>query len=180
MKAVEISYVINCTNIEFNIVTIEEIILVTLCIAGKNNIAVSVLEYARASFKNIRVVFTPNKTDNGLDGWQRSALKYCINNDIDIVRLEDLYNIENLVFLSTEYDRLIKIEKFKTDRLSNIHFRAFAFKSYQFLKFNGYELIGSKITSHESQDKPGSVLSSDDKIIMIATIDYNIVMFIKH
>lgn len=269
--------------------------MITLCIAGKNNIAVSVLEYSRTYLKNISLVFTPNRTDIGTDGWQKSALKYCRNNHIDIVRLEDLYNIENLVFLSTEYDRLIKTEKFKTKRLFNIHFsllpkykgmytsawpilngenesgvtlhiirdgidtgeiidqvhipisfdmnglqlyeryieegtklaeknlvnlltdnyvykqqsaiestyypkesidysslrlninatayqihnqiRAFAFKPYQLLKYKDYELIGSEITTHKSQEKPGTILSNDNKTITVATIDYNIIMF---
>src|SRR5690606_13123102 len=34
----------------------------------------------------------------------------------------DLYNIENLLFLSLEYDRIIRPEIFKSSKLYNLHF----------------------------------------------------------
>ena len=36
--------------------------------------------------------------------------------------LEQVYDIENLVFISLEFDRIIRTERFKTDRFFNIHF----------------------------------------------------------
>ena len=94
----------------------------TLCIGGKNDITVNVLEYARTAFPDVRIVCIPDRCDDGINRWQRSVIYYCKNNGIEIVNLEDVYEIEDLVFISTEFDRIIKPEKFKSSNLYNIHF----------------------------------------------------------
>ena len=94
----------------------------TLCIGGKNNITVNVLEYARTAFPDVRILCIPDRCDDGVNKWQRSVISYCKNAGIDIVSLEDVYDIEDLVFVSTEFDRIIKPEKFKSSGLYNIHF----------------------------------------------------------
>ena len=94
----------------------------TLCIGGKNNITVNVLEYARTAFPDVRILCIPDRGDDGVNKWQRSVISYCKSTGIDIVSLEDVYEIEDLVFVSTEFDRIIKPEKFKSSRLYNIHF----------------------------------------------------------
>jgi len=94
----------------------------TLCIGGKNNITVNVLEYARTAFPDVRIVCIPDRCDDGVNKWQRSVIDYCKNTGIEIVSLEDVYEIEDLVFVSTEFDRIIKPEKFKSSNLYNIHF----------------------------------------------------------
>ncbi|CAM2827837.1 formyltransferase family protein [Helicobacter burdigaliensis] len=43
-------------------------------------------------------------------------------NNIKIINLEEAYNIENLLFISLEFDRIIKPSNFLTSRLFNIHF----------------------------------------------------------
>lgn len=94
-----------------------------ICIAGKNNIAVEILLYLielNISKKDIYVI--PNKIDNGKDNWQRSLLKKAIELNIEIKKLEDIYCIKNLLFLSLEFDKIIDPDKFKSDRLYNIHF----------------------------------------------------------
>lgn len=95
-----------------------------ICIAGKNNIAVNALEYLLNDLKisSKYIIVIPNKTDNGIDGWQKSLIKAANKYGIKICQLEDIYNIEDLIFISLEFDRLIKTEKFKTKRLFNIHF----------------------------------------------------------
>ena len=41
---------------------------------------------------------------------------------IEIRNLEDVYSIENLLFLSLEFDKIVNPNKFKSNKLFNIHF----------------------------------------------------------
>lgn len=94
----------------------------TICIAGKNNIAVDFLQYLMNIYKNDNFLCIINKSDKGINTWQKSLLKYCKNNNIKIVNLCDVYDIDDLLFLSLEFDQLIDTNKFKSKRLFNIHF----------------------------------------------------------
>jgi len=73
-------------------------------------------------FQKEKLCIIPNKTDNGKDNWQRSLLKKASDLNIKITRLEEIYSIENLLFLSLEFDEIIKPLRFKTNKLYNIHF----------------------------------------------------------
>lgn len=92
-----------------------------ICIAGKNNIAVEITKYIIKNF-DCELLVIPNKNDDGIDKWQKSFLKFSKANNLKIVTLEDIYEIEELIFLSLEFDKIIKPEKFKTNKLYNIHF----------------------------------------------------------
>lgn len=98
--------------------------MTTICIAGKNNIAVNAVDYLLKTLKinpeNLLII--TNRTDDGVDRWQKSLKKYALDNNLKQVELEEVYNISDLVFISLEFDRLIKVEKFKTSRLFNMHF----------------------------------------------------------
>lgn len=94
----------------------------TICVAGKNEIAIDGLKRIIDSCVDFHIVFIPNKNDNGVDGWQPSFKKYALNQGVRQVSLEDIYSIEGLIFLSLEFDRIIKPELFKTSSLFNIHF----------------------------------------------------------
>lgn len=93
-----------------------------LAIAGKNNIACDVLDYAleRIDPKEICVII--NKTDDGEDQWQRSLRKTASGYSIPIVSLESVYAIPDLIFLSLEFDTIIHPHLFQSNRLFNIHF----------------------------------------------------------
>ena len=93
-----------------------------ICIGGKNNIAVDVCEYIKTYYPEIDVFAIPNKGDDGIDGFQRSFKKYAEENNIGIVSLNDVYEWEDLIFLSTEFDRIIRPDRFKSKELFNIHF----------------------------------------------------------
>ncbi len=94
----------------------------TICIAGKNNIAIDGLSYLLKNHPKDKIFFIPNKNDSGIDGWQRSFLKYALNEGVKKVSLEDIYDLEDLIFLSLEFDRIIKPGMFKSENLFNIHF----------------------------------------------------------
>jgi len=95
-----------------------------ICIAGKNSIAVNSLKYLInvLKIKKENIFACVNRNDNGIDSWQPSFLKYCKVENIKIVELDFLYNINDLIFISLEYDRIIKVDKFSSGKLYNIHF----------------------------------------------------------
>jgi methionyl-tRNA formyltransferase len=93
-----------------------------ICIAGKNDIAVNGLKLLVAKNCKDNICFLPNPNDDGLDSWQPSLKKAGRELGVREVKLEDLYEIENLIFLSLEFSKIIKIEKFSTKKLFNIHF----------------------------------------------------------
>ena len=46
----------------------------------------------------------------------------CGKKDVEIIELEDAYNIKDMIFLSLEFDQIIIPERFQTTELYNIHF----------------------------------------------------------
>ena len=94
----------------------------TICIAGKNIIAIKGLEFCLANHSDKEILFLPNRLDDGEDRWQKSFKRYGTMNNVRQVSLEDLFPIEDLIFISLEYADLISTRKFKTDELFNIHF----------------------------------------------------------
>ncbi|MCI9320771.1 MAG: hypothetical protein HFH05_11910 [Lachnospiraceae bacterium] len=94
-----------------------------VCVAGKNNIGTAVLDYL---YDNCRgrysLCVVCNKTETGENGWQRSLRLRAGQLGVEECSLEDLYEAEDLLFLSMEFDRLVKTGNFKSDRLYNIHF----------------------------------------------------------
>jgi methionyl-tRNA formyltransferase len=93
-----------------------------ICIAGKNEIAVRAAEYLRKTYPELEMVACVNQNDDGVNGWQRSYKFYCEQNGIAICPVKDLYDRGDLIFISLEFDRIIRPDKFKTSRLYNIHF----------------------------------------------------------
>ena len=93
-----------------------------ICIAGKNNIAVDTMCCVLELFDKSEIVALTNDSDTGEDMWQRSFKKFCRNEYISISTLGELYSIEDLIFLSLEYDRILKPSLFRSTKLFNIHF----------------------------------------------------------
>lgn len=123
-----------------------------ICIAGKNNIAIDVCQYVVEHYPRACVYGLVNRNETGKDGWQRSYLKYIQSEPrVTLSTLEDMYEIEDLVFISTEFDRIIKPRLFKTKWLYNIHFSLLpAYKGVYMSAWpilNGEEFAG--VTLHE-------------------------------
>ena len=93
-----------------------------ICIAGKNQCAIDFVKYAASKISKNNIVVLPNTDDNGKDNWQPSLKKYALQNKYKILTLSNLYKIKNLIFISIEYEDLIKIDKFSTNELFNFHF----------------------------------------------------------
>lgn len=94
----------------------------TICIAGKNDIAVDVMFYCKKMYPDNRIVCVTNRNESGVNSWQKSVKWFAEKYGIEILEMKDTYEIEDLLFLSCEFDRIVKPEKFKTNELYNIHF----------------------------------------------------------
>ena len=84
----------------------------TVCIAGKNQCSIDFLKYISSKISKNNIVVLPNKNDLGKDDWQPSLRKYALKNKFKITNISNLYRIKNLIFISIEYENLIKIDKF--------------------------------------------------------------------
>jgi len=95
-----------------------------ICIAGKNSIAVNAVDHLINLIDkgDHEIVVLPNNDDLGYDDWQPSLSKYASNNDLNIVDINELYYLNDLIFISLEYNRIIDPNKFQTEKLFNIHF----------------------------------------------------------
>lgn len=95
-----------------------------VCIAGKNDIAVEGLLKAISiqDKYGFELGIVCNKTETGKNSWQRSLRWYAKKYNIKEYSLDELYNDEELVFLSLEYDSIIRPNKFKSSKLFNIHY----------------------------------------------------------
>lgn len=123
-----------------------------ICIAGKNNIAIDVCRYVVEHYPQAHVYALINRNEQGVDNWQHSYLKY-INSEprVELSTIEQMYEIEDLLFVSVEYDKIIKPRLFKTKQLYNIHFSLLpAYKGCYpsvWPIFNGEEYAG--VTLHK-------------------------------
>ena len=95
-----------------------------ICIAGKNDIVVNSLDFLirNSNLPKDNIFVITNQTDEGIDGFQKSLKKYALSNQIKIVRLEEIENFDDLIFLSLEFDEIIDTSRFKSKKLFNIHF----------------------------------------------------------
>ena len=91
-----------------------------ICIAGKNKIAIETAKFLKT--KGFIITAVINKNDNGINSWQPSFKKYCLDNGIQILTLQQLYEVEELNLISLEFDQIIDTKSFKSKKLFNIHF----------------------------------------------------------
>ena len=92
-----------------------------LILAGKNNIAVDVLDYCLKNL-HIPIQVIVNKTETFKNSWQKSFGFHARLWNVPIVELNEIYEMEEIIFISVEFDQLIKPKLFKSKKLYNIHF----------------------------------------------------------
>jgi len=97
---------------------------VRVCIAGKNDIACNVLRDLVGHVGSKNLVVICNKDDTGVNTWQESLRFVAQTLGVVETTLAELYDEQNLLFVSVEFDRIIKPEKFSTNLIYNIHFSA--------------------------------------------------------
>lgn len=94
----------------------------SVCIAGKNRIAVEAAEFIQRQHPGLPLCVVANRTDEGHDTWQPSFRKWSAQNGVPLRTMDEVLPIEGLLFLSLEFDRLLKPAAFRTRNLINIHF----------------------------------------------------------
>lgn len=134
-----------------------------LCIAGKNSIAIEAAKYALDFFDKESIYIITNKTDRGEDTFQPSLLKFARTDKYNAISLEDAYDFDDMLFLSLEYDRLLKPELFRSRNLFNIHFSLLPkykgmYTSYWPL-INGEKESGVTLHRIESGIDTGNIIS---------------------
>ena len=93
-----------------------------ICIAGKNQCSIDFLKFTAKKIKKRNILVLPNKSDKGKFTWQPSLRSYAKRNNFKITNLKSLYKIENLIFISIEFEEIINLKKFKSKELFNFHF----------------------------------------------------------
>jgi methionyl-tRNA formyltransferase len=94
-----------------------------LCVAGKNDIAVNVLTaLLEKGHKSSDLCVVLNSDDKKKHTWQKSLGFVAEQSGIRICKIEELYELTDLVLLSIEYDKIIRPSAFQSSKLYNIHF----------------------------------------------------------
>lgn len=97
-------------------------------ICGKGRIATRALSftvhYAAAQALSFRIQACPNKDDPGTDTWQPSLIRAASSLGVECIELSTVESVPDLLLISLEYDRIIPVRRFASQRLFNIHFSA--------------------------------------------------------
>ncbi len=92
-----------------------------IIVAGKNDIAVDILKEIK-KLSNINCFVVLNRNENFKNSFQKSLGFFAKLWGVKILKLEDVYKMNDVIFLSLEFDRIINTNLFKTKYLYNIHF----------------------------------------------------------
>ena len=95
---------------------------ITICVAGKNDIAINVMSFLQKKNSQANLVAIITKNDTGLNGFFKSFLWYVEQQNIPVITLEEVYKIPDLIFLSVQFDKIIKPQLFVSKHLFNLHF----------------------------------------------------------
>ena len=93
-----------------------------ICIAGKNQCSIDFVRFVSKKVDKHKILILPNNTDDGKDNWQPSLKSFAKLNKFKITNIKNLYKIKDLVFISIEYEKIIKPQLFKSKKLFNFHF----------------------------------------------------------
>ncbi len=133
-----------------------------ICIAGKNSIATNALIHSIELLGKEKIVACPNPSDDGISRWQPSLRRYAQEFGIKIVSLDELYEIKDLVFLSLEYEKLIRPEKFLSNQLFNIHFSNLP--SYRGMYTSAWPILNGELHSGVTLHKIDSGIDTGELI----------------
>jgi len=96
--------------------------MIKFCIAGNNNIAVDLLYFSFKYFDKSDICVLLNNNDINRNTWQKSLGFFANIEKVTILDLEDVQKIQNIIFFSAQYDKIIKPDRFVTTELFNLHF----------------------------------------------------------
>lgn len=93
-----------------------------ICIAGQNDIAIHGLELALARFNPAQVMVCPSRRDQPPPGWRPSLRTFAASRGVRVVTIEESGEIDDLLFLSLQFDTILDPTRFRSRRLYNLHF----------------------------------------------------------
>ena len=147
-----------------------------ICIAGKNECAINALKaLAKFKIKKKNIFILPNTSDNGRDTWQPSLKKYAKKKGFKITSLKNLYKIENLIFFSIEFEKIINVDKFKSNELFNLHFSLLP--KYRGCHTNFYQIYKGERYSGVTLHKINAGIDSGDIINRCICVAPNVIVF---
>ena len=114
----------------------------TICIAGKNFCAIKALDFVLKNFRDYQICALPNSDDNNKDNWQKSFKKFAKKKKVKIVTLNSIYKKKNLYLFSLEYNKILKVNKFKSKKLFNFHFSLLP--KYRGCHTNFYQILNGE------------------------------------
>jgi methionyl-tRNA formyltransferase len=141
---------------------------VKICVAGKNAIAIKGLKLAISEIGVANVLVCLNDSDDGISRWQPSLSRYAREFGVRIVLIEDLYDIEDLIFISLEFDKIIDPLKFKTSNLFNMHFSLLP--SYKGVYTSAWPIINGENISGVTLHKIDEGIDTGDIIDQIKIV----------
>lgn len=89
--------------------------------AGKGKALVKIILYSLSKIDSKLINILPVDSDSGTD-WQVSVLKLCELYNLNIINFEQSKAMKNCVFISVQYDKILKPREFNTSKIYNIHF----------------------------------------------------------
>lgn len=89
--------------------------------AGKGKALVKIILYTLSKIDSKLINILPVDSDSGKD-WQVSVLKLCELYNLNVINFEQSKAIKNCVFISVQYDKILKPHEFATSKIYNIHF----------------------------------------------------------
>ena len=165
-----------------------------ICIAGNFAIAIECTKFILKYFKSVDLFVVFNSNDDEIDTFQKSFKKFCKNKQkVKPIMIEDAYKIPDLIFISLHFDKIIKIEKFISKKLYNIHFSLLP--KYKGMHTTAWPIICgeefSGVTLHKidngidtgdiiSQFKFKILINDNAEKIFLKYIKYGIILFKKN
>lgn len=94
-----------------------------IALGGSHYVACNALYYLlELGIDKKDILVCKSNRDNSINAWQRS-FNFCAKKlEIQTLSLDQLYEVDNLIFFSLEFDQILRTRKFKSARLYNIHF----------------------------------------------------------
>lgn len=116
-----------------------------ICIAGQNYLAIRGLELALTRLDPAHVMVCANRCDQPPLGWQPSLRRRAELRGVRAVTIEELADIDDLLFLSLQFDTIIDPKRFRSRRLYNLHFSLLP--AYKGLYTVAWQLLNGETTT---------------------------------
>lgn len=140
-----------------------------ICIAGKNDCSINFLKYTLLNYPKEKILVCPNNSDRGKDTWQPSLKKFAKLKKVKLIKLESLYKIKNLIFISIEFEKIINVKLFQSKKLYNFHFSILP--KYRGCHTNFYQIYHGEKESGVTLHKIDNGIDTGD---MISSIKFKI------